>query len=204
MSKTIKELFADAGVENAELVAGVQSLLDSKGEGGIPYSRFKEKVGQYNEAVANTAELETKIEQLTKQNAVQKTEINELGTFKTQVNEWKTKKFETDKTEWLKRKDIFEAKEGDKIFDKISKVKHRFKFGEDLSQEQLSTNLEMLKTYDELDYFKVDGDKTNYNSNKAVGGERKKADGDFYGYENVEALARADWKLYEKWKKEKK
>ena len=64
---SVKELFAKASVENAELQAEIESLIttvESKKTDGIPYARFKEKVDEANELKADLAEKEADNEKL--------------------------------------------------------------------------------------------------------------------------------------------
>jgi len=206
MPKTIKELFADAGVENAELESAMTSAVnDAKGSAYDPKHtevRIKKALTQRDEYKDQLLESEVSNEGFKKKIEGFEGQIKELGAYKTKVESWEKKTHDDNRAEWDKRKPLFDVKEGDKLYPIVQKVKDDFSFGEDLTDEQISTNLGMLKTYDKVEYFKGEKDSTKYNNRKPDSDHKN--DGEFYGYESKEALARADWKLYEKWKKEHK
>ncbi|MEA1972674.1 MAG: hypothetical protein U9N34_05205 [Candidatus Cloacimonadota bacterium] len=193
----VSSVLSKYGVEiKDELVNDLENL--SK----IPDSRFSAVVGERNDLRAKKLEWEVEKKDFEKKLENQSNIVNDLKKYETQVNDIKKKRHTDNVNDWKKRSDLFNVKEGDKLFEKVNKVKHRFQFGEDLSDEQLTQNLEMLKTYDELDYFKVEDSSTNYNNKKPNGGTPQNSD-NFYGFGSREELARADIKLYQKWKNNK-
>lgn len=193
MSK-VSEVLAKYGIEAKDgLISDLETVVK------IPDSRFSKVIGERNELQAKAIEWEVERKEFEKKLTTQN-EINaNLKKYETQVNEWTAKRHTDNVNTWKQRSSIFDVKEGDKLFEKVSKVKHRFKFGDDLDDAQLTQNLEMLKTYDELDYFKVEGTETNYN-NKKAGGETPQNSDNFYGYGSREKLASGNLKLYAKWK----
>ena len=195
MSK-VSEVLAKYGIEAKDgLINDLETVVK------IPDSRFSKVIGERNNLQAEKMEWEVEKQDFEKKLTAQ-TEINtNLKKYEIQVNEWTAKRHSDNVESWKQRSSIFDVKEGDKLFEKVSKVKHRFKFGEDLNDAQLTQNLEMLKTYDELDYFKVEGTETNYN-NKKAGGETPQNSADFYGYGSREKLASGNLKLYAKWKEQ--
>ena len=204
--KTIKELFVDANVENADLIASVEkaiSTAESKNtDNGIPYSRFKEKVGQYNELLADKATLETQHENLQQKVTKLESEMQELGEYKTKYESYESKIYEKDLAAWNEKKQLFNTKEGDKLHEKIDKIKSKFDFGDDLNKQQLENNLEKIQIYEDADYFKSVESGTNYNNKKTDSSKKDAGDGDYYGYESPQQLAWKAPELYEKWKKE--
>jgi len=201
----IQEVLAKHGVENAELIAELETVIqtaESKNTGdGIPYSRFKEKVSQYNNAVADNAELKTQLEQLNEKLNQSATQIGELSKYKTEFENVQKQKFEKNLEKWNSSKEIFNVAEGDKIFEKVAKVKHRFNLADDLTPDQIQSNLAMLDTYNEVGYFNMESKPTGYTDAKP---NSEKLKGDFYGYDSPQQLAWKDPKLYEKWKSEQK
>lgn len=206
MAKTIKELFNEHGIDKPELVAGVENAIqiaESKNtENGIPYSRFKEKVGQYNDLLADKATLETDYDNLQKKVMKMEAEVQNLGEYKNKYESYENKIYERDLAVWNEKKQVFDAKEGDKLFEKIEKIKSKFNFGDDLNKQQLEKNLEKINIYEEAGYFTSADSKTNYNNIKTDPSKKEAGDGDYYGYETPQQLAWKAPELYEKWKKE--
>lgn len=203
----VKKMFAEAGVENEELIASVEKAIktvksDNTVVEGIPQAKYNRKVAEFYNLVDDKAELQAKKENLEEKLSKANETIKELGQYKDQINEINEKRHEKILSDWNRRSKLFDIKKGDKLYDKVEKVKHRFNLGDDLDDSQIEHNLELLKTYDEVDYFKGDKTSTEYNNRKASGNDDK-AKGDYYGYESAEQLAWKDPKLYEKWKTDK-
>jgi len=202
----VKEMFANAGVENAELESAIETVItnaNENGDGGRNAEfRVKKALGQRDDLQGKLTESEVKIDGLNSKINGFTGQIEELGKYKTQVEDW-TKNTNTKNLEsWNKRKTLFAVKEGEKLFDKVSKVKDKFHLGDELTPEQISANLNLISTYDEIEYFKGEKDATNYNHSKPGGDQI--VGGEFYGYDSPQQLAWKDPKLYEKWRKENK
>ena len=168
-------------------------------ERAIPYARFKKVISERNSLLSDLAESDVKIKELETRYTTSTKEIENLQTYKTELTALREKKFNADKQSWEVSAKVFEVKEGDKNFEKVQKVKHRFKFG-DLTASEVAQNIEILKTYNEINYFDVVTNPTNYNTKKAEGSPANKTD--FYGYASIEELARNDWKKAGQWLKE--
>jgi len=195
MSKIV-EVLQKHGIEAKE---DLLSELESVSK--IPDSRFSQVVKERNDLRAKVVEWDVEKNTYETKLKEQMETVNGLKKYESKVKEWEEKRYNDNLSQWKQRKTLFEVKEGDKLFEKVAKVKHRFQLGEELTPEQIQTNLEMLKTYDELDYFKVEGNSTNYNNKKPAGTPRSSED--FYGYGSREELAKNDLKLYIKWKNAK-
>ena len=183
-----------------------QTYADTKNtDRTIPYARFKQVVAERNNLQSDLAEFEAQVDQW--KNKYQKTQdkIEDLKQYKTELETIKQKRFEKNKTEWEKKKNLFEVEEGDPKYEKVQKIKHRFKFGDGdkgLEPSDIAQNLEILKTYEEIDYFQTQKESTNFNSKKAKGKPTK--EGEFGGYGSLAEWSRHDWKAAHKWMEENK
>ncbi len=148
---TVKELFANAGVENAELMAGIEGLLtiaESKKSDGIPYSRFKEKVSEANEAKAYLIELQTKYEKAVKTIDSNKETLKELKLVKDEFDGYKVKQLEASTGEFEKIVKGLTVEETDPKFDTYNKVLSEFTLATEespLTAEQIKSNLTIYK-----------------------------------------------------------
>jgi len=96
---------------------------------------------------------------------------------------------------WNKEAEIFNAKEGDKNFDKVSKVKEKFAFSTEekpLTKEELEKNFELMSIYKDANYFEVETKTTTNLNNTKPTAEPIVGKGKYYGYETPEALAAGD------------
>lgn len=188
----------DSKVDKNENLEQPSAGTENTDIGGIPYSRFKSVVNERNEYRATIGELESQVETLNKKISKANTDNEGLLEFKKELDEYKQKKFNADKTKWDGKKKLFDVKEGDPLFEKVEKIKHRFSFGEELSPSQVAQNLAVISTYEEIDYFSEQKQPTGYSAKKP-GGKTPAVEGDFYGYKNIEELARNDWKKAGEW-----
>ncbi len=165
----------------------------------IPYDRFKQVIAERNNLQADLANLEAQIDSWKAKYEKSTKSIEELNVFKTELEEIKKNQFEKNLSEWKVKQKIFEVEEGDPNYEKVQKIKHRFKFGEDLQPSEVAQNMEIIKTYDEIDYFQSTKESTGFNSKKPQG---TTAVEEFGGYKTIEEWARHDWKAAGKWLKE--
>lgn len=156
---TIKQLFADAGVENAKLIASIEQLVktaESNKTDGIPESRFKEVIAQRNELRADKADLESKLDAKTKEVEALETTVEEQKKYKTELDEYKHQQFKEQKSRWMEKSKLFDVEETDKLHDRIAKIKDDFVFHEDdkeYTEQEIAQNLKMLKPYEKINYF---------------------------------------------------
>lgn len=207
MEKTsIKKLFAEAGVENAELenrvseaFAGMENTDETMKRKNFALSKA---LSQRDEARDLVIERDVNIEGLNKKLDVSTGEIEGLNQYKDKIQKIEEDAQSKRSENWDKAKTVFDVKKGDKLFDKIETVKHRFYLDGELTPEQMDSNLKLIDTYNEVGYFEGKKESTNYNNGKPNRDGQETATGEFYGYDSVQQLA---WKapdLYEKWKKE--
>ena len=207
MEKTsIKKLFADAGVENAELenqvseaFAGTENTDETMKRKNFALSKA---LTQRDEARNSIIEKEVLIEGLNKKLEFSTGEIEGLNQYKVKIQKIEEDAQSKRSENWDKAKTVFDVKKGDKLFDKVETVKHRFHLGDDLTPEQMDSNLKLIDTYNEVGYFEGKKDPTNYNNGKPNKDGQEAATGDFYGYDSVQQLAWKAPELYVKWKAE--
>ena len=158
MSK-VSKLFADAGVDNAELITGVEQLLttaESQKSDGIPKGRFNEVIAERNNLKADVAELEAKITGLETKLNDSKEKIKAAKAVQDELDEFKNKAFNENKGNWLEKSKVFYVGEDDKNFAKIEKIKGDFIFKdkpEEYTEQDIAHNLSMLKPYEKIGYF---------------------------------------------------
>jgi len=162
--------------------------------------RFKEVIREKNDLQAEIAQKEVEIENLKKKYETSTATIAELNKSKAELETIKKTQYEKNLSEWQSKQKVFEVAEGDPNYEKVQKIKHHFKFGEELSPSEVAQNIEILKTYDEIDYFQSDKNPAGFNSKKPQG--KPVVDGDFGGYKSIEDLARHDPNAAGKWLRE--
>jgi predicted nucleic acid-binding Zn-ribbon protein len=156
MSK-IQELATKHGVEGAEFIAEAQALLttaESKQTDGIPVARFNTVIAERNELRADKAELESKITAFETTKTELETKVTELEAVKTKFDNYQTTIDKTTKDEWSKVAKVFEVDESDANFERISKLKANYKFGEDLEMADIRENLKTYKLQESAGGFK--------------------------------------------------
>ena len=95
----------------------------------IPYPRFKEVISERNDLQAEIAEREATIDKLKKSQSNFKEKIADLNESKAELDEWKQKRHEKNLAQWEQKRKVFDVEEGDPNYEKIEKIKHRFKDG---------------------------------------------------------------------------
>lgn len=184
---TVKELFAKHGVEGAELMAEIQSLLtiaESKKSDSIPYSRFKEKVDEVNQLKADKAELESqltsdktefesKFGKLETKFNTQKTEITDLKGIKGKYESYVETENKLHLDKWNINKKIFAIEKEDTKYPAIQKIITKFNLNEELTAEQVKANNSLFDTYNEIGYF-GEPDPNLDDAEKAKGGRGEK------------------------------
>ena len=163
----LKALFAKHSVESAELLADIQASLDSSDM--IPNSRFKQVIKERNELRADAAEKESNIETLKAEKEKLATEKNSLTEYKTKWEGEETKRTAKIKTDWENKKKIFAIDSTDKRFEKVSEIKDSFVFaaeGEELTPEQMKSNLEKMVFLEKAKVFGTSEEAPNYDRGK--------------------------------------
>jgi len=183
-------------LENAE-VDEQPTAVSKKTDRSIPYNRFKEVIGEKNNLQAELAQKEVELDDWRKKYEKSTATIEELNKHKAELETIKKRQYEKNMTEWKSKEKLFEVEEGDPNYDKVQKIKHRFKLGEDLQPNDVAQNLEILKTYDEIDYFQPDKNSAGFNSKKPQG--HPAAGGEFGGFKTIEDWARHDPMAAGKW-----
>jgi len=165
----LKALFAKHSVESAELLADIQSSLDSSDM--IPNSRFKQVIKERNELRADMAEKDSNIETLKAEKELLATDINGLTKIKTMWEGEETKRTAKIKTDWEDKSKIFDIENTDKRFDKVSEMKDSFVFaaeGEELTPEQMKANVEKYTLLEKTGVFGVSKDSVDYDKGKVI------------------------------------
>jgi len=163
----LKALFAKHSVESAELLADIQSSLDSSDM--IPNSRFKQVIKERNELRADMAEKDSNIETLKAEKELLATDINGLTKIKTMWESEETKRTAKIKTDWEDKSKIFDIENTDKRFDKVSEMKDSFVFaaeGEELTPEQMKANLEKMAFLEKAKVFDTSEEAPDYDKGK--------------------------------------
>jgi len=195
MAVTVKELLVKHGVEtNDNLVSDLKSILT-----GIPASRLTEVTTERNALRADIADAQSTIQGFSTLNeqlaSVTSQRDDYMGKWNGHQNSITTKNLES----WKSKSSIFDAKKGDAQYDKIQKVKGKFAFGDDLTSEQITSNLNSYAIYDDIGYFgeatKVPGE-----SVPPPKAETSKK-GKFGGYDTYLEWVQHDYRAAAKWKK---
>lgn len=158
---TVKELFANAGVDNAELEAEIESLLTtamSKKIEGIPKSRFKEKVDECNNLKADLAEKESEIDKLNKKIGKSDEELTGLQIIKKNYESMMKTEAEVQLKKWEERWKILDVDESDTNYERMNKIKSKFANNSEgldkLKPEEIKANNVLFDVYDDAEYFK--------------------------------------------------
>lgn len=198
----LSEILSKHGIDNAELVAELESAITTEQSGktidGVPYARFKEKVREYKELLAEKAEIEAKLEEVSNQYQESQKKIEELSQYETEYKNIQKQKFEEQLKKWNEYKSLLDIDESDKRFEKVAKIKDKFNLGDELSAEDVQRNLELFETFKEVGIFETVENPPNYHSKKPDGNP---PEGEFYGFESPQELAWKNPELYEKWRK---
>jgi len=186
-----------AEIETLEKVEIEQPGADPKiTDRSIPYDRFKKVISEKNNLQAEIAQKEVEIENLKKKYETSTATIAELNKSKAELETIKKTQYEKNLAEWQSKQKVFEVAEGDPNYEKVQKIKHRFKLGEELQPSEVAQNLEILKTYDEIDYFQPDKNSPGFNSKKPQGSPTTQ---EFGGYKSIDEWARHDSEAAGKW-----
>lgn len=149
--RKVKELFAKHGVENADLLADVEQVVDSSG--GIPQSRFKEVIDERNSLRAEKVELEAQIGQLNAKIEGSGTELERLKAIESEHNAYLETQHKQIIQKWTDTAKVFDVAETDPNFDKFNKIKPDFSFGDDVTPEQAQQNLKTYEIYQKAGFF---------------------------------------------------
>lgn len=186
--KTVKQLFADAGVENAELVASVEQLVESAEtqNTGIPKDRFNQVIKERNEARADLAEKEAELTELQNKLETATDKVTELDKVKNDYESLKHEQFKKERDRWIEKAKVFDVEKDDKLFDRIEKIRGDFHFHdkvEEYTPEEIAHNLQMAKPYEKIGYFQNDYTPPDTSDKKSKGEEPdKKIKSPFAGF----------------------
>lgn len=173
--------------ENEELEQ--QTAGSEKPDRTIPYARFKQVISEKNNLQAEIAQKEVELEEWKKKYDTSAATIEELNKHKAELESIKKRQYEKNLSEWKSKENLFNVEEGDPNYEKVQKIKHRFKLGEELQPSEVAQNLEVLKTYEEINYFEHSNDPAGFNSKKPKG---KVSTEEFGGYKSLDEWARND------------
>lgn len=178
MSK-VKSLFAQHGVEGAELIAGIEQLLTAaeSNNTGVPISRLNEVIAERNNLRADKAEADATIEGLNSKLETAETELGVSGGYKAKLEAYETKEFGTMKSSWAETQKIFGIPETDKRFPKMEKIKSDFVIKEnidDYTKEEIAQNIAAYKPYEKMGYLAVDKGKPGEPDPRATGDKSTK------------------------------
>lgn len=205
MSKTVKEVLQNHNIEsNENLENDLKSLVN-----GIPQSRFSEVITERNNLKADISELNSKIKETDNV-------INQLNDITTERDEYKTKwdnhieQINKDNlTKWNDLSTTLAVKEGESGYDKVQKIKSKFKFATneiELTPEEVTSNINQYNTYSEIDYFNGINSDNKDNSNKDIpNNSNQSKKGKYYGYDTIQDLSGSSpdgWKKAKKWYEE--
>jgi len=158
--------------------------------------RFKEVIREKNDLQAELAQKEAEVEQWKKKVEDSTAVIINLNKYKDELESIKKRQYEKNMSEWKQKENLFSVEEGDPNYEKVQKIKHRFKLGEELQPSEVAQNLEILKTYDEIDYFQPDKNSPGFNYKKPQGSPTTQ---EFGGYKSIDEWARHDSEAAGKW-----
>jgi len=131
--------------------------------------------------------------------------VKEYQGYKIKLDEWNADRLKERSDKWVEDSKILDSKEGDKNFERVSKIRSKFAFSTEetpLTNEQLEKNFELIGIYNDANYFEVENTTTENLNNAKPTPKPTVGKGKYFGYETPEKLASADYKLAEKYKKE--
>lgn len=155
----VTDLFTTHGVENAELIAGIEQLLttaESKNTDGIPKGRFNEVVKERNELRADIEELNAKISGYETKLEASKEKLESAKAVQNELDEFKHAAFKEKRELWVEKAKLFNVAEDDKKYPDVIKIKDDFVFCDnidDYKESDIVQNLNMLKPYEKIGYF---------------------------------------------------
>lgn len=94
-------------------------------------------------------ELKSELETVTEKTS----QYSDYDELKNKLNSFEEERMNSLRTKWTEEAKCFDVKEDDPNFSKISKVKSKFNFDENLTEEQINKNLELLEVFKEMDFF---------------------------------------------------
>ena len=191
-------------LEKKEDTQGVEEPNEIPKEETVSLKKFKSVWSERQKFKDELAEQEARISDYDQK----------IITFKAKIAEYKgidekLKLFESDRLKektdkWLEESKVLDIKEGDKGYDKVSKIKDKFTFATEeipLSTEQIDKNAEIFGIYKDANYFEVQDVKDNTHKETTTTSLSRK-DGKYFGYATPAQLAGADPKLAQKYKDE--
>lgn len=146
------ELLKKHGIENAELEKDVESYIDAtlavKSENMIPKQRLDEVIHQRNSLKADLSEKDGELAEL-KAKFEKIGNVDELSKKNQELQEYV---YKVRLDEWQQKASVFSS-DDDAIKAKIEKIKDEFILDDELTLEQIESNLKSYQRYDKIDYF---------------------------------------------------
>lgn len=136
----------------SEIARAEDDILADRSAANNESKSRKEKI---RELESNIEELNSKLEAASKQIAEFDNEKKELIEYKTKWESEKTEREKVNLEKWNNIKAKFDIKETDPGFDKISKLKTYYHFGDELTPKQIEENLKLAKRDEDLGLFQA-------------------------------------------------
>jgi len=137
----------------SEVIRAGDDLLSDRSAANNESKSRKEKIREYEKTIETlTAERDTAKTDLD----TEKKNSEELTKYKTKWDDNTTKRDTENKAKWETISKNFDLKETDPNFQQVEKLKKYYKFGEEITSEQIASNLKQVEQHTELGLFKVD------------------------------------------------
>ncbi len=150
----LQEIFEKYSVENDELEAELQQLIDEKGENQIPKSRLDEVIAQRNELREELQKMEMELEGY--KSKLEQFEQIDVRTLQEEKDQLQHVVDEIKRKQWEEYAHMFEVGEDHPQFDKMLRIRDDFRFGTDtepLTAEDIEHNLQAIQPYLKAGYF---------------------------------------------------
>jgi chromosome segregation ATPase len=146
-----EEDFAKIKSTLKNIEGGVSDLIEDVKTANSESKKRKIKIRELEETIDNSG---LDKESYDKKLKAKDEEISKLKEVETKYTEYQTTIDKTTKDEWSKVAKVFEADESDANFERISKLKANYKFGEDLEMADIRENLKTYKLQESAGGFK--------------------------------------------------
>jgi len=150
-AKLPAEASAEIGTLLSEIEREGNTLLADRTAANHESSSRKEKI---RELTANIETLNTEITTAKTDLETEKKNSEGLTQYKTKWETDKVKRDEANAAKWTERAKIFDLKETDDGYEQIGKVKVYYKFGEELTPDEITANLAKAAEHEALGLFK--------------------------------------------------
>lgn len=203
MVEKVEDTNADRTEVKEKVVETSDVTTSKKGPADVPYSRFSKYVKKARQAEGDLAEKQAELEIINAELIEANGQIELLSGYKIKMKEFDTERLTEKLNKWNEDSKILNAVEGDKIFEKIQKIKDRFSFGTEeapLTNEQIDNNEKLFNIYLESGYLEVPKTTTENLNTTVV--DKVGPIGDFFGYGDKVALMRGNPVKWLQWQRE--